>query len=445
MLGRLLLLAWAAGALSTAIAQTKTFPYAYSEQDLDNGLRLVTIPTDAPNLVSVYIVVQTGSRNEVEPGKTGFAHLFEHMMFRGTEKYPARRYADTLQQAGAASNAYTSDDLTVYHTTFSKEDLPDILAMEADRFQNLKFTVEDLKTEAGAVLGEYNKNSSNPGTKMNEVLRDTAFERHTYQHTTMGFIADVRDMPNQYDYGVKFFDRYYRPEYTTIVVTGDIEPKAVRTLVEKSFGPWKRGTYHPDIPAEPVQEGPRESKVDWASPTLPMLNISFHGPAYSDSAKDAAALLLVGRLAFSQTSPLYQKLIVTEQRLDSLSASMPMRVDPYLFSISARLKSSADLDYARSEILKTVESLKQDLLPAERLAAVKSRERYGFPLQLDNSDSVADAVAAFIALRRTPGTIDKYYEVLASLTPEDLRNAARKYLVESGRTIVTLKGPEAAK
>ncbi len=445
MLGRILFLAWAAGALSTASAQTKTFPYAFTEQDLDNGLRLVTIPTDAPNLVSVYIVVQTGSRNEIEPGKTGFAHLFEHMMFRGTEKYPAKRYGEILQQAGAASNAYTGDDLTVYHTTFSKEDLPDILAMEADRFQNLKFTAEDLKTEAGAVLGEYNKNSSNPASKMNEVLRDTAFDRSTYQHTTMGFIADVRDMPNQYDYGVKFFDHYYRPEYTTIVVTGDIDPKVVKTLVEKSFGSWKRGTYHPDIPAEPVQEGPRENKIDWASPTLPMLNISFHGPAYSDSAKDAAALYLVSRLAFSQTSPLFQKLVVAEQKLDSVGASMPMKVDPYLFSISARLKSPADMDYAKAEILKTVESLKQDLLPADRLAAVKSRERYAFPLQLDNSDSVADAVAEFIALRRTPGTIDKYYEVLASLTPEDLRAAARKYLTESNRTIVTLKGPEAAK
>ena len=280
---------------------------------------------------------------------------------------------------------------------------------------------------------------------MNEVLRDTAFDRHTYQHTTMGFIADVRDMPNQFDYGVKFFDRYYRPEYTTVVVTGDIDPKNVRSLVEKSFGPWKRGTYHPDIPAEPVQEGPRETKIDWASPTLPMLNISFHGPAYSDSTKDAAALYLVARLAFSQTSPLYQKLVVTEQKLDSLGASMPLKVDPYLFSISARPKSPADIEYAKSEILKTVESLKTDLLPADRLAAVKSRERYAFPLQLDNSDSVADAVAEFIALRRTPGTIDKYYEVLASLTPEDLRNAAKKYLVESGRTIVTLTGPEAAK
>src|ERR1700678_292832 len=100
----------------------KTFPFSYTQEDLANGLRVVTIPTDSPNLVSVYIVVQTGSRNEVEAGKTGFAHLFEHMMFRGTDKYPPEKYEEILKRAGAASNAFTSGDLTVFHTTFSKED-----------------------------------------------------------------------------------------------------------------------------------------------------------------------------------------------------------------------------------------------------------------------------------------------------------------------------------
>src|SRR6185369_4516669 len=124
MIWKFLLLVLAAGTFVAANAQIKTFPFAYTQQDLPNGLRLVTIPTDSPNLVSVYIVVQTGSRNEVEDGKTGFAHLFEHMMFRGTDKYPAEKYNQTLQRAGAASNAYTSNDLTVFHTTLSKEDLP---------------------------------------------------------------------------------------------------------------------------------------------------------------------------------------------------------------------------------------------------------------------------------------------------------------------------------
>src|SRR4051794_5850067 len=133
-----LLLFLACAALSFGAQPAKVFPYAYTQEDLPNGLRLITVPTDYANIVAVYIVVQTGSRNEVEPGHTGFAHLFEHLMFRGTEKYPAAKYSETMRRIGAASNAFTTDDFTCYHTTFSKEDLPTVLAMEADRFQNLK-------------------------------------------------------------------------------------------------------------------------------------------------------------------------------------------------------------------------------------------------------------------------------------------------------------------
>src|SRR6478672_13377374 len=105
----------------------KLFPYNYSIDDLPNGLRLVTVPTDYPNLVALYIVVQTGSRNEVEPGKSGYAHLFEHMMFRGSERFTSEQRDVVLKRAGAAVNAYTSDDRTVYHTLFPKEDLESIM------------------------------------------------------------------------------------------------------------------------------------------------------------------------------------------------------------------------------------------------------------------------------------------------------------------------------
>ena len=147
----------------------KIFPYKYTIDDLPNGLRLITVPTDYPNLVSLYIVVQTGSRNEVESGKSGFAHLFEHLMFRGTEKYSAEAYNEIFKNAGADTNAYTSDDRTVYHATFSKEDLDQIMMVEADRFQNLKVPEELFKTETRAVLGEYNKNATNPVNKLFEI------------------------------------------------------------------------------------------------------------------------------------------------------------------------------------------------------------------------------------------------------------------------------------
>jgi len=443
MIWKLILLALTTAVFSVVNAQVKTFPFAYTQQDLPNGLRLVTIPTDSPNLVSIYIVVQTGSRNEVEAGKSGFAHLFEHMMFRGTAKYRPEKYNQILQRAGAASNAFTSDDLTAFYTTFSKEDLPEILAMEADRFQTLKYTLENFKTETGAVLGEYNKNSSDPEEKLDEVMHDTAFDRHTYKHTTMGFLKDVQDMPNQYDYSIKFFDRYYRPEYTTIVVAGDVDPKTVRALVDKDWGNWKRGSYHPDIPVEPAQQGPRESTIDWPSPTLPLVEIAFHGPAYSDSDKDWAALDALATLAFSRNSDLYEKLVVREQKVDRLIADMSQSVDPNLFEVEARVKKAEDVSYVREQILQTIKKFQDNLVPSEKLSAVKSRERYGFTMQLDNSQSVAAAVARYIALRRTPDTIDKLYALYSRLTPEDVRAAARKYLTENNRTIVTLTGPAA--
>jgi zinc protease len=301
----------------------------------------VTIPTDSPNLVSIYIVVQTGSRNEVEPGKTGFAHLFEHLMFRGTQQYSSEKYQATLQRAGAASNASTSDDLTQYYTTFSKEDLPQIMAMEADRFQHLKYSPEMFKTETGAVLGEYNKNSSNPGEKLDEVLHDTAFDRHTYKHTTMGFLKDVQDMPSQYDYSLRFFDRYYRPEYTTIVVAGDVDPKRVRALADQSWSSWKRGRYHPDIPVEPAQKGPRENHVNWPSSTLPLMAVAYKGPAFTDTQKDWAALDVLATLAFSRTSDLYQKLVVNEQKVDTLDGGIARRLDPNGFNV--RLRDSRNI------------------------------------------------------------------------------------------------------
>ena len=208
-------------------------PYHALERTLANGLRVIAVPTGFPNLVSIQIPVQTGSRNEVEPGKSGFAHFFEHMMFRGTPRFPNDAYEAIITRAGARQNAYTTDDYTNYHITCAAEDLETILDVEADRFMNLAYSEADFKTEARAVLGEYNKSAADPLTKLLEVQRDHAFTTHPYKHTTMGFIADIEDMPNQFEYSKTFFERWYRPEHTTVIVAGDVDPEATVRLVEK--------------------------------------------------------------------------------------------------------------------------------------------------------------------------------------------------------------------
>jgi zinc protease len=424
-----------------ALAQQKSrklFPYNYTIDDLPNGLRLITVPTDYPNLVALYIVVSTGSRNEIEKGKSGYAHLFEHLMFRGSEHFTAHERDAILKRAGADANAYTTDDRTVYHEVFSKEDLDKILELEADRFKHLKYERDAYKTETQAVLGEFNKNSADPEEKLYEVLRATAYKRHTYSHTTMGFIEDIQDMPNQYDYSWDFYKRYYRPEYTTITIVGDVNRESALAQVKKYFGDWKRGNYVPKIPAEPEQTGPLTAHVPWPSETLPLIYVGFRGPAYSDEQKDKAALDLLAPIAFGDNSDLYQQLVLKEQKVESLDYSSANRTDPELFLVSARVKEEKDVDYVRQQIMETFKRFSTTPVSAAKLDATRARLRYSFALGLDSSEAIAGAMAQYVALRRTPETVDKVYALYDTLTPQDIRDVAAKYFVENHRTIVTL-------
>ena len=198
------------------------FPFPVSEFELENGLKVVAVEYDSPGIVAYYTVVRTGSRNEVEPGFSGYAHFFEHMMFRGTEKYSTDDYNAIIKRMGADSNAFTTDDWTAYHIVASAESLETIIDIESDRFLNLQYSEDDFRTEAGAILGEYNLNFSNPVSLLRETLHGRAFMFHPYKHTTIGLLADIQDMPNHYDYSLQFYDRYYRPNNSIIVVVGDV-------------------------------------------------------------------------------------------------------------------------------------------------------------------------------------------------------------------------------
>ncbi len=414
------------------------FPYAYEVHEFDNGLRLVAVDSGYPNIVSLYVVVNVGSRNEVEPGRSGFAHLFEHMMFRGTEKNPPEAWQAVMEAAGASTNAYTSDDRTVYHATFSKEDLERILELEADRFQNLEYSEEAFKTETRAVLSEYNKNFANPFRKLDEGIRNAVFSAHTYKHTTMGFVEDVENMPAMYDYGLQFFDRYYRPEYATIIVVGDVDFAAARAMVEKHWGQWRRGGYRADIPVEPPPAEAKRVALDFQAPTLPLLAVSFLGPAYDDESIDSAVMDVVSFHSFDENSDLYKKLVIEEQKVDAVMPSYPDHRDPYPFSVIARIKDEADVEYVERRILETFERLKDTPVPADELEAVKSHLRYRFALDMDSTEAIARTLAHYLSLRPTPETINKRYGLYARVTSDDIRAAARKYFVDSARTVSVL-------
>jgi len=427
----------------TGASSTDVLPFKATETTLPNGLKVVVVPTGFPNLVSIQIPVQTGSRNEVEPGKSGFAHFFEHLMFRGTPKTPPEKYRQIMASAGARDNASTGDDSTHYYSTFAKEDLETILAVYADMFQNLSYSEADFKTEARAILGEYNKNSAQPLEKLFEMQRDRFYQAHTYKHTTMGFIRDIENMPNEYAYSKLFFERWYRPQFTTVIVAGDVTPEAVLPLVQKYWGAWKGvssgGSARPvQIPKEPPPSSAKYVHVPWTSDTLPWVTVAFPGPAFDENSKESAAVEMLGTIYFGQTSDLYKKLVVAEQKVDQLRADVPSSIDSSLFTVTARVKNPADAAYVRDQMLSTFAAARFSQVAAERLGEAKSNTRYSFARTIDSTERVAAVVAAYTPYKRSYQTVNNFYRTLESLAPGDLQATAAKYFTDAGLIVATL-------
>lgn len=423
----------------TAVEQdNRVFNQAYDMRTLDNGLKAIVVKTDYPEVVSLQIPIQTGSRNEVEPGKSGFAHFFEHMMFRGTENYSQEEYGAMLKEMGADQNAYTTDDYTNYHVTFVKDDLEKMLELEADRFKNLKFSEAQFRTEALAVKGEYLKNSANPFSKLFETVRKNAYQEHTYRHTTMGFLEDIEAMPDQMDYALEFFDRWYRPEKAAVIVVGDVDVDKTHDLIQQYFGDWQRGNYQADIPVEPPAQGSQYHHIAWPSQTLPMLGLAFRGTDADPSQKDKAAIDMLGEVYFGQNSDIYQELVVNKQLVDALFFYSPDSKDPGLIYILARLTDPANYPAVQQAIVDAIVTARTELVDKSELDDIKSAARYGFANSLDNSEAIGNMLAAVVQYDRNPETVNQRYARLDEITPEDVKWAANHYLVDDGRIMVTL-------
>ncbi|HET7307231.1 MAG TPA: insulinase family protein [Gammaproteobacteria bacterium] len=414
------------------------FDLPHTEHQLANGLKVIAIRAGAPDVVNLQIPVHTGSRNEVESGKSGFAHFFEHMMFRGTRDYPPERYQAVMTRAGADQNAYTTDDFTNYHVTFTKADLDTMLALEADRFQHLHLEEQGFRTEALAVKGEYLKNYSDPLEKMEEVLRETAFNVHPYQHTTMGFFADIEAMPEQIDYAREFFARWYRPNNATMLLTGDIDPEAAIACVEHHWSGWQAGDYAVDIPAEPAPSGPYYRHIHWETPTQAWVMVAFRGPAFSLDDKAMACMDFIRELYFSPQSDLYERVIVERQQADELFTDFSDHEDPYLLVVAARLTDEQHAQAVIEAILEACSRAATERVEAPRLDAVRDRMRFGFAHSLSEAEAIGDALAGFMRFERSPTVLNRLFALYDSLTPDDLRKAAEHHFVSAGRTIVSL-------
>ncbi len=428
-------------AVPAALQSSKIFPFEYKIEELENGLKVVSIPLNNPYIISYYTIVRSGSRNEVEPGKSGFAHFFEHMMFKGTKTVPRPAYDDFLTRLGAGTNGFTTNDYTCYFVVFAgRENLEEVVRTEADRFINLYYDEEMLKTEAPVIEGEYYASVSNPGRRLSELLRDTAFEKHSYRHTTLGYLKDILDMPNQFEYSQLYKKRFYAPDNSILLVAGDFDHAQLMEYVKKYYSDWPKSNYTLVTPAEPRQTKAKRAHLDFPSKTSPMISIAFHGPAYSDVKIDKAALDLLARTSFSSSSPLFQKLVIEEQKCLNLNASFSDNRDPYLLLFNATLKDEKDLPYVEDEIFKELERLKKEPVPEDVLADVKSNLKYSFADELGTTDGVAGLLVGYINLTTDPETVNRLFDLYERVTSGDIQEMAKKYFNKTNSTVATLTG-----
>ncbi len=435
----------------TAEAQG-AFPNPPRTERLPNGLTVITVRTDSPGILAYYTLVRVGARDEVEEGHSGYAHLFEHMMFRGTPTYPQDRYEATIQSFGADNNAYTTQDQTVYTVTGPSTALDRIVELEADRFQHLSYTEAAYRTETGAVRGEYDMNAASPFQRMWETLSEISFSRHTYSHTTLGYLRDITRMPEEVDYSRQFFTRFYTPDNCTVIVAGDVDHAAVMAAVRQRYGAWRGRRHRSAIPTEPEPIAGARRDLEWPAEAAPRMFVAWRQPAFVSgrterqrraALRTSAALRVVHGLALAEPSPLYQRLVVTEQRAVELGSwDTDVTVDPHLFLAHATLRDGEAFDPIIADLQGTMDALGRGEVDAARLDAVKSHYRYAMLTAVQTPSDVADLLATFIGASGDLASLDLFLEELARVTAEDVTRVARDYLTESRRFVVTLRHAE---
>jgi zinc protease len=443
-----------------AKAPAKFFPYPIYERTLPNGMHILIVPTpEFKDMVSYTTPVFAGSRNETEKGKTGLAHLFEHIMFRHEYGGVAGGYQDMMDRLGSYNNAYTGYDYTFYHPFTFAENLvgpvqtpqgpaPGVIELEASRFKGLKLEQKTFQVEAGAVLGEYRRIYSFPTQKMVEQISPVAFAHHPYGHTVIGYLDDVEKMPQAWDSAWQFFHNYYTPNDVAVIVVGDVNPQKLFPAIEKAYSDWKP-VPTPKIPVPPEPKDERPVHVNWDADVAPRLMVAYHTPAFVPGTTESAVALVLDQLLTSRSAPLYQKLRYQKQSVTSFSTYMPpFSTDPHWMLLSAELslerfqkEGTKYVDEVRNDITSGTEALKNfsnDPNSAKTLEVLKSKVKNDFLAQLSTTDSIAETLAMFYRFSRDAHVLDTLLQSVDELQPADVDNYAVKYFTREGRLVGTL-------
>lgn len=336
---------------------------------LDNGLRVIVHRDTSTPLACLNIMYDVGSRDE-DAERTGFAHLFEHLMFGGSANIPS--FDEPLQEAGGQNNAFTSTDITNYYVTLPAENLETAFWLESDRMLNLAFTEKSLEVQRSVVIEEFRQRYLNqPYGDAWLLMRPMAFRKHPYQWATIG--KEEKHIEEATMAEVKaFYNTYYRPRNAVMVLAGNVEAETVRQLSEKWFGPIVKGEKPVRaLPKEPPQRKARRLEVERLVP-LDAIYISFHMCGKDD--KDFPAWdLLSDVLGHGESSRLQQRLVKKKRIFSAANAFVMGERDPSLFTIAGHLSQGVSVEEAERAIWDEIAQLRKELVSEHELEKVKNQ------------------------------------------------------------------------
>ena len=438
--GRLLFAAPAALlALSAALdAAVRPTPLPYALHRLDNGLTVILSEDRSTPIVHLQMVYHVGSKNE-RPGRTGFAHLFEHMMFKGSQNVLPDSHLTMISRVGGRGNAYTTEDVTTFLQTVPSQYLPLVLWLEADRMATLRIDEQTFEAEREVVKEERRwRYEDNPFGLLSEILYDQAYSVHPYKHTVIGSMEDLEAA--SVDDVRDFYDTYYVPENATLTLVGDFDAAQALALVRQYFGrvPKAKRPVPRDIPREPRPAGERRVTLTQAENwPLPAVIVAHH--VTYDGHPDAYPLHIAAKvLSDGQSSRIYRRLVYEDQLAVSASGQRVLIEDPNLFYAVAIVQPGRAPAESEAALIEELDRLKTDFISERELQQAKNQFARDYVFGRATIEQKAAHLSHAAVLHDDITTADAEFDIFMNVTREDVRRVARTYFTAENRLVLTI-------
>lgn len=414
-----------------ASAQTAETKQDVADFTLGNGMEVVVIPDHRAPIVTHMVWYKIGSADE-PPGKSGIAHFFEHLMFKGTAKHKAGEFGAKIAEIGGSENAFTSYDYTAFYQTVTPDALETMMDFESDRMRNLILTDDVIGPERNVILEERRQRiEGSPDALLGEEVQATLYENHPYRIPVIGWMHEMEQLNRKE--AVEFYDKYYAPNNAVLVVSGDVEPAKVREMAEKTYGKVARG---PDLPprvrpTEPRKDTKRTVTLSDERVTVPSYSKAWVVPSYhrAENGEAEALDLLSEILGGGARSRLYQKLIVADGVATEAGAFYDGNsLDDTSFTVYGAPRETDGLNALETGIDTEIARIVKDGVNDQELEKAKNRYLRGMIFARDKQASMANLYGGALTTGSTVKDVQEWPDKVRAVTAAQIQAVATKYL-----------------